>query len=211
VTYEIASRCDGPIAEFGCGEGSTQLLHDIASDRGLKLVSLDTDPEWLGRYSTRLASPTHKFRLVDDWRAELASDVWDEPWGLVLIDQSPWEARVDTVRRLRDTAEYVVLHDCDYLPEAGLLGTSIRPLRGPDDVGERDWSDAFSSWREFFPLEPWPAPTGPPTLLASNLRDCDIEIDYADYLPSRPARASHKIESAVRGLLHAARVRLDIG
>jgi hypothetical protein len=127
VIYEAARRCDGPIAEFGCGEGSTQLLHEIARARGLRLVSLDTDPGWLRRYSTRMASPTHEFRLVDDWQEELASAIWDQPWGLALVDQAPWEARADTVRRLRDKAEYVVVHDCDYLVASGLLGTSIRP------------------------------------------------------------------------------------
>jgi len=186
VIYEAARRCEGPIAEFGCGEGSTRLLHDIASARGLQLVSLDTDTAWLRRYSTRMASPMHEFRLVDDWRSELASARWEQPWGLVLVDQAPWEPRAETVLRVRDTAEYVVVHDCDYLAGNGLLGSSVRPLRGEHDIGERDWSDQFTSWQEFFPLEPWPGPSGPPTLLASNRRDCEFEIDYAKYRLRRP-------------------------
>lgn len=185
VLWAVAHAATGPIAEFGCGYCSTPFLHDISANLKLKLVSLESDQEWLERFKESLESPLHEFRLVEDWSAELSRPVWDEHWALVFVDQHQFEARASTVMRARESAEYVVVHDSDYFPEHGLFGIATRPLRGPHDRGERDFSDAFASWREFFPPEPWPfRPTGPPTLLGSNRRDVSrIQIDYESYLP----------------------------
>ena len=185
VLWAAAIAAEGAILEFGCGYGSTPLLHGLAEDLGVRLVTLDSDEEWLRRFRSRLESPFHEFRLVQDWASELDKPDWDRDWGLVFVDQSPFEARALTVDRFRDRADYVVVHDSDYFPEHGLFGTALRPLRGPHDLGARDFGDVFSSWREFFPPEPWPfAPTGPPTLLASNRRDVSlVDIDYERHLP----------------------------
>ncbi len=185
VLWAVAHIARGPIAEFGCGNGSTPLLHEIASKLELRVVSLDNNAEWLDRFRPDLESPLHEFRLVDDWAAELAKPEWGERWGLVFVDQDPFDARAMTVARVRESADYVVVHDDDYFAEHGLFGVSIRPLLGPHDRGERDFSDTFASWREFFPPEPWPfRPTGPPTLLGSNRHDVStIEVDYERHLP----------------------------
>jgi hypothetical protein len=89
------------------------------------------------------------------------------------------------VERVWLTADYVIVHDCDYFPEHGLFGSVVRPLLGPHDRGERNYDQVFSSWREFFPPEPWPfRQTGPPTLLGSNLHEVDrFDIVYDDFLP----------------------------
>jgi hypothetical protein len=207
VLAAAATACEGRMVEFGCGEGSTRLLHEISQRRGVPLLTLETDGAWMERYRAELSSPLHEFRLVADWTDELADVTWDEPVGLAFVDQAPWQARADTATRLRSNAEFVIIHDCDYLPEHGLLGRSIRPLIGPADRGERDWNDVFSSWREFFPLEPWPyAKTGPPTLLASNLRDVtQLDIDYTDTAPSRLVRTVTLHGRGVRQQLAARR------
>jgi hypothetical protein len=185
VLWAVAHAAGGPIAEFGSGNGSTPLLHAIASRLGVRLVTLDNDASWLERYRQSLESPLHEFRLVEDWSVELARPEWDENWAVVFIDQNPFEARALTVARFRSSADYLVVHDDDYFAERGLFGVAIRPLLGPHDRGERDFSDTFSSWCEFFPPEPWPfRPTGPPTLLGSNRRDVTtIRVDYEDHLP----------------------------
>jgi hypothetical protein len=185
VLWAVAHAANGPIAEFGCGNGSTPFLHEIAGKLGVRLVTLDNNAHWLNRYAPSLESPIHEFRLVDDWAVELARPDWDERWALVFVDQDPFEARALTVERLRDSADYVVVHDDDYFAEHGLFGVAIRPLLGPKDPGERDFGDTFASWREFFPPEPWPfRPTGPPTLLGSNRHDVtSIVIDYERHLP----------------------------
>jgi hypothetical protein len=183
VLFTIAERCDGPIAECGCGFGSTLFLHEIAERRGVKVVSLDSDADWFARFSQLLASDNHEFRFVEDWPAELERPEWDEPWGLVLVDQTDWTDRVLTVKRVRSNAEYVILHDSNASPAHG-LGCTIRPVNGPHDIGKRDYDGVFTSWREFFPPEPWPNIDGPPTLLASNRLDVQaLDVNYLRHLP----------------------------
>jgi hypothetical protein len=178
----------------------------------LPLITLETDAAWLSRYAPRLESPLHQFRLVSSWDDELASSEWDGfQCGLVFVDQAPWEARVTTIERFRLTAEYVILHDSSYFPEHGLIGRSLRPVLGPGDIGERTYDDVFTSYKEFFPPEPWPLPsTGPPTLLGSNSRSCDIDVDLAAFAPPRWARrpllkwhrASGMLGESLRGVRH---------
>jgi hypothetical protein len=198
VLFETAMRCDGTVVELGCGEGSTRLLHDVCAERNLPLLTLEADADWMNRYAPAFASAAHRFELVPDWETALESPRWDEQqWGLVFVDQSPWEARAASVRRLRSNADFVILHDCDYLPAAGLMGQQIRPVQGPSDVGERRYDDVFTSWREYFPLEPWPLFSGPPTLLGSNFHDVSgMDVSYEAYLPSLPRRLLHRTSAA---------------
>lgn len=189
VLWEIANRSSLPILEFGCGEGSTKMLHHVSESRGVPLITFETDPEWMARYTHDMETSLHQFRLVSGWESELASSEWDDyRCGLVFVDQTPWEARVTTIERFRLTAEYVILHDSVYYPVTGLMGKSVRDLVGPADVGVRTYDDMFTSYKEFFPQEPWPLPDGPSTLLGSNFHDCDIAIDLAALSPPRWAR-----------------------
>jgi hypothetical protein len=203
VLYEVAQRCNHPIVEFGCGEGSTRMLHAICRRRGTNLLTLDSDAHWLARYSRTLSSGGHEFRVVESWDEELDA-IERKQWGLVFIDQGSWEARAQTARRLADNAEYVIVHDCDALPDLGLLGTKIRAILGPHDVGARDFGDVFRYWREFFPNAPWPyPPTGPPTLLASNKHDVSgISVDYSRHVPplvlQRAERGAHALVRSCR-------------
>jgi hypothetical protein len=56
VLFETAMRCDGPIVELGCGEGSTRLLHDVCAKRNLPLLTLETDANWMNRYAPAFES-----------------------------------------------------------------------------------------------------------------------------------------------------------
>jgi hypothetical protein len=197
VLYAAALATVGAIAEFGSGNTSTELLHRIAADQHRRLITLDDDSAWLNRFAG-LASADHELRLVDDWDAELAKPEWREHWGLVFVDNSPFEARDLVARTLADHADLLVIHDCDFLAiTEGLLGRSLAPLNGPRDRGARDYGDMFASWRELFPPEPWPyRPTGPPTLLASNRRNVgEVDVGYDRHLPAwfRVARHIRRI------------------
>jgi hypothetical protein len=181
VLFAVAAVCEGPIAECGCGYGSTLFLHEIAEERNVTVVSFETHADWLSRFD-HLASANHEFRLIDSWEEELRRPEWTERWGLVFIDQGHWPDRVLTAKQVRLTADYVVLHDSSASPDYG-LGRTIAPVEGPHARGAREY-DEFSSWREFFPPEPWPNVHGPPTLLASNRFDVDqIDVDYERHLP----------------------------
>jgi len=182
VLYEAAARCTGPILELGAGEGSTRLLHAICRASGRRLVTLDNDANWLRRYEP-LRCDWHELRAVRNWAKALTDpSISSTDWGLIFVDGKPWESRTLAVSLLKEKATYIIVHDCDYFPVHGIFGRVIAPLNGPRDRGERDYSDTFKSWREYFPLEPWPYPlTGPPTLLGSQMAECNIDVDYSRY------------------------------
>jgi len=178
VLYEALLRTDGPVIEFGCGYGSTPLLHRYCERHKRRLLTIDTSADWLDKfyhYSSRL----HWIVPTLDWKATLSGIV---NCSVAFVDQEPWEARWWTIQAIKDKVKFIVLHDCDYFPAHGLFGESITPIKGPGDTGERSYDDVFKYWREYFPLEPWPYPvTGPPTLLGSNFEPCDWDIDFARY------------------------------
>ncbi len=163
VLYEAVMRTSGPVVEFGVGYGSTPWLHELCNGR--KLLSVETDVRWLSAF-LHLASPgCHRFVLVQNLDA-LLGEIIEVPWSVAFVDQGTWDARVQTVLALKDKARFIVLHDCDYFVKKAML----------------DYDEVFKSYKEFFPLKPWPyRPTGPPTLLASNFEDCDWDIDYNEY------------------------------
>jgi hypothetical protein len=80
VLFAVAAVCEGPIAECGCGLGSTLFLHEIAEERNVKVVSFETHADWLSPFD-HLASANHEFRLIDSWEEELKRPEWTERWG----------------------------------------------------------------------------------------------------------------------------------
>lgn len=201
VLYKMANETTGPIIEFGCGYGSTDLLHDICKSEGRLLISIDDNREWLEKFSSKYMgdgyeadnSGWHKFYFVpgksqqdmenaDHWvkfldeLEILKTTVFD----LCFIDQHPWLGRWETIKKMKDITRYVILHDCDYFPVHGIFGTELKPIvnRQP---GSYDFSDIFKFFKVYFPLNPWPGDTGPPTLLGSNFESKLPEINFAEY------------------------------
>lgn len=58
----------GDILELGMGMFSTPLLHKVAIDQGRKLVSVDTEFEWVEKFAPYNISSSHKvyFLSMDD-------------------------------------------------------------------------------------------------------------------------------------------------
>lgn len=146
VLYAAVMKSKGPILELGCGDGSTPLLHELCEQQGRRLVTVENNREWWDRYRKQYVTEWHRFIFADDWPAVLTDDQLDIEWGVVFVDQSPWEARHQSIRIFGDHAEYVVLHDCDYFPENGVFGKCIRRIQNEDDPGERDYGDVFEYW-----------------------------------------------------------------
>jgi len=108
VLAACVARTSGPVLELGCGDYSTPLLHLLCNGR--PLVSMDHDSTWLYRYKD-LETPWHTFRLVKDWAAEKIID--ETEWGVAFVDHAPAQRRVHEIRRLKERAEYIVVHDTE--------------------------------------------------------------------------------------------------
>ncbi len=183
VLYEVLLRTQGSVIEFGCGAGSTKLLHHFCEKYDRHLLSIDDDEEWLHKFRG-FETPKHEFIYVKDWRVFLSS-AGRRAWqycDLAFVDNEPWAVRHWIIQAIRNTAKFVVLHDCDYFPGNDIFGKNIKQIDGIENKGLRTYDDIFKYYKEFFPLEPWPFPqTGPPTLLASNFEDCSWDINYEKY------------------------------
>lgn len=199
VLYAAAISTTGPIIEFGCGYGSTDLLHEICKKEGRMLITLDDNMEWLNKFALKYLGegynddnsgwhkffyvpgrkvnnpddPTHWVNFMDRFDFLLSLD-----FDVCFIDQSPWLARFETLKRMKDKARFVVVHDVDYFPANGIFGKIIKPITY-ENPGEFDFSDVFSSFQVYFPNPPWPGFTGPPTLLGSNIESNLPAVDYS--------------------------------
>jgi hypothetical protein len=184
VLYEMLLKTKGPILELGCGEGSTELIDIISKKQNRKVVTVESDSEWMSKYKLKYENKNHNFILTSDhsvvsWNNTTDTFV-DTKWGLIFIDQGFWEARSYSFNKLKNSADYLILHDCDYFPENNLLGTCIEKYINSNNRGKRDYSKDVKYWKEYFPII-FAGHTGPPTLLASEKYDCDISVDFERY------------------------------
>jgi hypothetical protein len=92
-------------------------------------------------------------------------------WGLVFVDSGSWDSRMLAMEKYSKTADYIILHDCDYFANSNLIGETIKTInKNEKDMGIRDYGkDLFKNWVEFtlddwFTYDEWI----PPTLVASN-------------------------------------------
>ncbi|MEN9654525.1 MAG: hypothetical protein RL235_637 [Chlamydiota bacterium] len=191
VLFAAANTTKGPIIEFGCGYGSTDMLHEICAKEGRLLISLDDHSDWLNRFATKYKdTPWHRFVHVPGKNYHQPEDPshWIcfldtfEPlqsieFDVCFIDQAPWLARYETVKRVKDKALFVIVHDVDYFARNHIFGSTIRPIQNRTP-GIFDFSDLFRSFQVYFPHSPWPGDTGPPTLIASNRTSTLPAVDY---------------------------------
>jgi hypothetical protein len=101
-----------PVLELGCGDHSTPFLHERCSRITRLVVSYDSDPTWLSRFS-HLAGRFHELRPVDgaDWNG---IDYREQRWGVALVDQHPPAARLVSIAALADGCEFIVVHDSEH-------------------------------------------------------------------------------------------------
>ena len=98
---------EGTVIEFGTGDFSTTILHELCKYQNRKLISYDDHKEWHLNF-VDLKSDNHEFTLVSDW-----SQVPIIECGVVFIDHAPAERRVVDIERFQNHAKILVVHDTD--------------------------------------------------------------------------------------------------
>jgi hypothetical protein len=104
----IIDLSEGDILEIGTGYFSTLLLHWLAHIYKRSVYSYENNPYWYKRALNR-NSKYHKIFFVNNWD-ELPAD---KHWGVVFIDHSPGERRATEIKRFKDLADYIVIHDTE--------------------------------------------------------------------------------------------------
>jgi len=175
VLLTVLKKVDKPVLEFGAGDYSTKLIHDVLKDKNIKIRTIDDNPLWLDRYLS-LKGENHEFILLSEKDSLKYINHDTKKWGLVFIDSGSWKVRGMAVRKYKNSADYIIVHDCDYFPENNvntnytrkrffgkvLSHANIKTQR----LGKRDYSDVFKYWIEFYRKD-WYKGT-PPVLLGSN-------------------------------------------
>jgi len=200
ILYFIANHTTGPIIEFGCGDSSTNLLHEICKKQQRLLISIDDNLAWINKFKTKYLndgylpdnSGWHKIFFVPGkphinsnatghWTNFLNElDLSDTNFDVCFIDQHPWMSRIETIKKMKGHAKYVILHDCEYYAYENIIGKVIK--RGRANIPSVfDFSDIYKYFRVYYPCIPWPVKNGPATLLASDTESNLPDINFNNY------------------------------
>lgn len=105
----------GDVLELGCGDGSTSQLHEYCRDAKRKLLSFETDPEWIKRFID-LEWRDHKFyRIINNW--DSTKTICPNP-SVILVDNAPGHSRADLIKWYSDFTGIMVIHDSQPPPTA---------------------------------------------------------------------------------------------
>lgn len=91
---------EGPVIEFGSGNGSTPYLRAYCKDKNRAFYSYDSNKEW---------AATCGSECVESWDDPLLY----KPCGAVLIDHAPGEHRYIAVQKFAGMADIIVIHDSE--------------------------------------------------------------------------------------------------
>lgn len=94
----------GPVLEIGIGHFSTPALHAFCVSAQRKLVSVETNLDWMKEFRGDMAHQYHEFH---SW-----NPVPVKGWSVVFIDDSPGgDHRANEFRDYLDKSVFVVVHD----------------------------------------------------------------------------------------------------
>jgi hypothetical protein len=165
VLQKYIQETSGDIIEFGIGYGSTPLIMDLIKNTNRVLYSLESDKSWVDKIRNEIPeSSQHKYVHIIDWEHDipkLAIDLHSN-FSVCFIDSSPWSSRELAMQYFDKKTDYVIVHDVDWFPKNKRFGTV---LHGEHNYG---FDDVCKHSKTYFPPTPWPAPTGPPTLVYSH-------------------------------------------
>jgi hypothetical protein len=107
ILIKLVQMTTGPVLEMGIGWNSTPVLHWLCLDR--RLLSLENDREWYEKF-VEFGVGKHKIGYVKDWEK---ARIDNTRWSVVLIDHRPALRRHKDAIRLKDNADFIILHDSE--------------------------------------------------------------------------------------------------
>jgi hypothetical protein len=107
MLVNFVKKTNGTVIEFGMGDFSTPALHAICEGRMLE--SYDNHPDWTERFGY-MRSENHVVKYVDNWDS---LDLSGKHFSVAFVDHAPGERRIVEIERLKDIADFVVVHDSE--------------------------------------------------------------------------------------------------
>lgn len=108
VLTKLFEATNGPILELGMGF-STAFLDMMCRKTKRKLVSYENDRKWYEQ-NLMYRSDYHDVLLIEDWDN---IEIGGTSWSIVLVDHRPALRRHTEALRVKDNADYIVLHDSE--------------------------------------------------------------------------------------------------
>lgn len=108
----------GPVLELGCGFNSTPFLFWLCKDQNRKFVSYENDQGWIDKVG-------YPVEYVADWDK---TDIDNIHWSVVFMDHRPGERRPVDAVRLKDKADFIILHDSEPMLDKFYGYEKIYPL-----------------------------------------------------------------------------------
>jgi len=146
---------DGAILEMGSGWFSTPMFHRLSNVQNRYVLTSDLNYEWLAKFIL-FSSASHELYLVNSKKAGAKNNsihevkAWEDighqqnHWGLIFIDQSPASQRHKDLKRLRDRADILVVHDTEPGQERLYrIQEVIKTFKYRTTLG-KDWSNIFT-------------------------------------------------------------------
>jgi hypothetical protein len=107
MLIKVVQMTSGPVLELGAGVFSTPLLHWLCAESGRRLDTYE-DVADCYHFAHKFRSRNHRIHFVEDWDAVEFAGHWD----VVFIDHTTGRRSVDALR-LKDKADYIILHDSE--------------------------------------------------------------------------------------------------
>lgn len=99
----------GDVIEFGIGGYSTPLLHGLCALSGRKMVSIESNAQWMKELSS-YASDGHL--LVHDPSPHASPIVTSRRWAVAFVDNGQYERR-PCLDVIHDRCDIIVVHDTE--------------------------------------------------------------------------------------------------
>jgi ubiquinone/menaquinone biosynthesis C-methylase UbiE len=111
-----------PVLELGIGYNSTPLLHWLCADKGIGLLSLESDPEWLKKF-LEFRTDNH---ILAEFNFDNSLDVLGvDDFGVVFVDHRPARKRRSSALFFKDKADIIILHDSELADNPAYKYTGI--------------------------------------------------------------------------------------
>ena len=111
------------ILELGVGDGSSSLMSEYClSNSSCRVQAFETMSGWAQATKDKYClSSNYSLTVLSSWdlfESHLNTlhefNVEDVIYDLVFVDQSPWAARINSIKLLSSRAKVFILHDYDY-------------------------------------------------------------------------------------------------
>lgn len=107
-----ALMTEGDMLELGMGTFSTAILNKIAIAHNRKLVSVDTDLNWVQKFATYNNSRNHLILYLPSSK-DMSNYGLNNDWGLVLVDHINAAIRPLDAINFANKSQIVIVHDAE--------------------------------------------------------------------------------------------------